>query len=199
MFVGTDGFGVYRSTFNGTTWSEEKTGLDEGYIYSLVALGKNIFASSFSRGIFLSTNNGQNWSEINEGLFNRNVYCLALSKTNLFAGTSGSGIFKRPLSELITDVKQQKFPKEYSLSQNYPNPFNPETTINYQFPTSGFVTLKIYDLLGREVATLVNEYKNAGSYNSQFSIRNYRLSSGVYFYRLQSGSFSETKKLILMK
>jgi len=92
-----------------------------------------------------------------------------------------------------------KLPNSFSLSQNYPNPFNPETTISYSIPKSEHVTLKIYDLLGREVATLVNEYKQPGAYNSKFSIVNYKLSSGVYFYRLQSGSYSQTKKLILMK
>ncbi len=107
-----------------------------------------------------------------------------------------------------TDIDEEKeqLPTKFSLSQNYPNPFNPETTIEYSIPVETrhasslqHVTLKVYDLLGREVATLVNEFKSAGFYNSQFSIRNYQLSSGVYFYRLQAGSYSETKKLILMK
>ena len=85
----------------------------------------------------------------------------------------------------------------YSLSQNYPNPFNPTTSISYQIPVAGNVTLKIYDLLGREVATLVNEQKHTGSYEVKFNCRN--LSSGMYLYQLRSGSFIETKKLILIK
>ena len=92
----------------------------------------------------------------------------------------------------------------FSLSQNYPNPFNPETTIEYTIPPNvkgetEKVTLKVYDVLGREVATLVDEFKNAGTYNSTFNTLRSSLSSGVYFYRLQAGSYSETKKLILMK
>ena len=90
-------------------------------------------------------------------------------------------------------------PSSFELSQNYPNPFNPSTVINYQLPSPGYVTLKVYDLLGREVATLVNEYKNAGSYNSHFSILNSELSSGIYFYTIQSGNFAQTKKMILIK
>ena len=90
-------------------------------------------------------------------------------------------------------------PTKVELYQNFPNPFNPETTISYSIPKSEHVTLKVYDLLGREVATLVDEFKQVGTYNSQFSIRNYQLTAGVYFYRLQSGSYSETKKFMLMK
>jgi hypothetical protein len=88
-------------------------------------------------------------------------------------------------------------PENYSLSQNYPNPFNPATTINYQIPLAGHVSLKVYDILGREVATLVNEEISAGNYEIKFD--GSHLSSGVYFYTLQSGSFNETKKLILIK
>jgi hypothetical protein len=88
-------------------------------------------------------------------------------------------------------------PSEYSLNQNYPNPFNPTTVINYQLPTNGFMSLKVYDVLGKEVATLVNEYKEAGYYEASFDAS--RLSSGVYFYKLQAGNFVMTKKMLLAK
>ncbi len=90
-----------------------------------------------------------------------------------------------------------KIPDKYSLSQNYPNPFNPTTNIEFRIADFGFVSLKVYDILGREVATLVNEEKPAGSYNVSFDASS--LSSGVYFYRLNSGSFISTKKMILLK
>ena len=88
---------------------------------------------------------------------------------------------------------------EYNLSQNYPNPFNPSTRISWQsIQSSGVIkTLKVYDVLGNEVATLVNEYRNAGSYEVDFNASS--LSSGIYFYRLQAGSFIQTKKMILIK
>jgi hypothetical protein len=100
-----------------------------------------------------------------------------------------------------TDVNGEgdNLPKVFSLSQNYPNPFNPSTIISYQLPESGNVTLKIYDVLGNEVATLVNEFKNAGFYNSQFSILHYQLTSGVYFYCLKANNFVATKKFVLVK
>ena len=98
----------------------------------------------------------------------------------------------------ITDVEDiEQLPSEFSLSQNYPNPFNPNTVISYQLPVGGDVILKIYDILGNEMSTLVDEYKPAGSYEVEFNATN--LPSGVYFYQLRAGSFVETKKMILMK
>ena len=88
-------------------------------------------------------------------------------------------------------------PDHYALDQNYPNPFNPTTSIQYQLCEDGFVMLKVYDILGREVTTLVNEQQRAGYYKTSF--RPSRLASGVYFYRLQVGSFVDTKKLLLVK
>jgi hypothetical protein len=88
-------------------------------------------------------------------------------------------------------------PTEYALVQNYPNPFNPSTTIRYQLPQDGLVTLKIYDILGSEVATLVNEEKAAGKYEVNFNASS--LASGVYIYKIQAGSFINSKKMILLK
>jgi len=86
---------------------------------------------------------------------------------------------------------------EYELSQNYPNPFNPSSTISYQIPELSFVTIKIYDVLGIEIMTLVSEEKSTGNYEVEFNAA--RLPSGVYFYTLTSGVFSDTKKLLLLK
>ncbi len=107
-------------------------------------------------------------------------------------------------NDFVTDVEETNLsiPTEFSLSQNYPNPFNPSTVISYQLPVSGLVSLKIYDILGSEVATLVNEEKPAGKYEVIFNVETHRdasLASGVYFYRLQAGSFIQTKKMLLVK
>ena len=96
----------------------------------------------------------------------------------------------------VEDVKTI-LPNEFRLEQNYPNPFNPSTKISWQSPVGSWQTLKVYDVLGNEVATFVDEYKTAGSYNVDFYAS--KLSSGIYFYRLQAGSFVETKKMILIK
>ena len=107
----------------------------------------------------------------------------------------------RAYVSFLTDVKQvvELTPASFRLEQNYPNPFNPSTNISYQLPTSSHVTLKVYDMLGQEVATLVDEFQTAGTHNSQFSIMNSQLSSGVYFYTIKAGNYFETKKMILMK
>jgi len=93
----------------------------------------------------------------------------------------------------------QNIPTEYALFQNYSIPFNHSTVISYQLPNAGNVSLKVFDVLGREVATLVNEVQQAGEYNVQLSAENYHLSSGVYIYRINAGKFSEEKKLLLLK
>ncbi|GIV45936.1 MAG: hypothetical protein KatS3mg036_0754 [Ignavibacterium sp.] len=90
-------------------------------------------------------------------------------------------------------------PSEFILYQNYPNPFNPSTKISWQSPVGSWQTLKVYDILGNEVATLVNEYKNPGFYQIEFDASTFNLKTGIYFYQLRSGSFVETKKLILIK
>ncbi|MHB8579966.1 MAG: GDSL-type esterase/lipase family protein [Ignavibacteriaceae bacterium] len=97
----------------------------------------------------------------------------------------------------IIDEKSDNQPHTFSLLQNYPNPFNPATTISYQLPKTSHVTLKAYDVLGREMAVLVDEQKNAGTY--QVTLNGTRLTSGVYLYQLKAGNFVETKKLILLK
>jgi pimeloyl-ACP methyl ester carboxylesterase len=101
-------------------------------------------------------------------------------------------------SRTVTNVEtSQKIIDKFELEQNYPNPFNPSTTIQFQIPKSSFVNLKVYDILGKEVATLADEYKPAGSYEVNFDAS--QLSSGIYFYKLQTASFVETKKMVLLK
>jgi hypothetical protein len=108
-------------------------------------------------------------------------------------GMTGTIIVQEPVSvpndELITE--------EFELKQNYPNPFNPSTSIQYAISTRQFVTLKVYNILGDEIATLVNEEKPSGVYDVKFDAAG--LSSGMYIYKLQAGSFVETKKMIMLK
>ena len=108
-----------------------------------------------------------------------------------------AGEYENRFSLVFSLTVLNNIPKEFSLLQNYPNPFNPRTTIKYLIPQKSFVSITVYDMLGREVSKLVNEEKLAGSYEVQFD--GSRLSSGVYFYRLHAGSFFKTKKLVLLK
>jgi hypothetical protein len=110
--------------------------------------------------------------------------------------------FFRTLRSGTTPVMEEELltrPMEFALYQNYPNPFNPTTAISYQIPTAGHVSLKVLDVLGREIATIVDEYKMPGKYNSQFPISNSQLSSSVYFYQLKAGNYIETKKMVVVK
>jgi hypothetical protein len=116
----------------------------------------------------------------------------------LYVGTENGGVFRKALS--ISSVEDELVAQDFKLNQNYPNPFNPSTVISWQSPASGHTTLKIYDVLGNEVATLVDEYREAGSHEIEFNVgQAISLSSGVYFYRLQVGEFVQTKKMILAK
>jgi hypothetical protein len=112
------------------------------------------------------------------------------------------GLYKN--GTMLVDVKEKAIPNSFSLEQNYPNPFNPETNISYQIAQAGNVSLKIYDILGREVVTLVNEFKLPGRYNCELSRRdafskNGELSSGIYFYQMKTNGFVQTKKMVLTK
>ena len=116
----------------------------------------------------------------------------------VFEGPTGVNAYgSSGCSGPVTSAENEEIPVNYSLSQNYPNPFNPSTSIKFQVPQSEFVRLVIYDVLGKEVATLVNEEKAAGSYEINYNASN--LSSGIYFYTIKAGSFTSTKKMILMK
>jgi hypothetical protein len=99
---------------------------------------------------------------------------------------------------MITAVESSpQLPKNFILEQNYPNPFNPATTISFSLPRKSFVSLRVFDALGREVAILLADELSAGTYSRQWNAAG--LASGVYFYRLQAGLFSETRKLILLR
>ncbi len=100
--------------------------------------------------------------------------------------------------EGLTGIDDEN-PKDYFLEQNYPNPFNPETIIRYSLPKSALVKIKIYDLLGCEVAVLLNEDKEPGEYDIKFNANQYKLSSGVYFYQIDAGEFTSTKKMIYLR
>ena len=104
-----------------------------------------------------------------------------------------------PGIEILSNVEDNKSMgiKDFELEQNYPNPFNPDTKISWQVPSASWQTLKIYDILGNEIATPINKYNPAGKYDIEFNAAD--LPSGVYFYQLRAGSFTDTKKMILLR
>jgi hypothetical protein len=110
-------------------------------------------------------------------------------------------IFISKKTELTNVSELTSLPDDFTLYQNYPNPFNPGTIISWQSPVAGHQTLKVYDVLGNEVATLVDEFKEAGRYDIEFksSIGGHQLASGIYLYKLQADNFVQSKKMILLR
>jgi len=200
IFAGAWFEGVSLSTDYGANWVWVNLGLTNTAINALAVCDTNIFAGSCGEGVFLSTNNAANWTSVNSGLPNYSlIKSLVVFDNYLFAGIVNGGVWRRPLSEMITSVggSSDGLVTNFALEQNFPNPFNPSTTIRYSIPISEFVTLKVYDVLGNEVATLVNEEKPVGTYEVEFSSE--RLSSGIYYYELRAGQFTQTRKMIILK
>jgi photosystem II stability/assembly factor-like uncharacterized protein len=204
IFAGDDsGGGLYRSTDDGLSWESSDSGfvskrikaingMQYSGLYCAVGYGDEIGKYSY----YVSFNNGESWNEINSGVSNAGYSLEFDSNGFLYVGTTNRGVFRSvetttcvPLMDII--------PSMHFLTQNYPNPFNPITSMQYTIGSRQFVTLKVYDLLGREVATLVNEEKPAGEYEVEFN--GATLPSGIYFYQLKAGQYSETKKMILLK
>ncbi len=173
----------------------------------------------FFSGPFTLAQNDTQWTMIAlvPGLGNTNLHSISnmREKVQILRSLSYDSLAFGNTPYAITDIDEHnlaEIPQSYQLYQNYPNPFNPNTKIKYSIPQTdnpllggakgGFVTLKVYDVLGNEVATLVNEYKPAGNYEVEFnghSDKGQDLSSGVYFYTLRAGNFVQTKKMILLR
>ncbi|HEY9167510.1 MAG TPA: T9SS type A sorting domain-containing protein [Candidatus Kryptonia bacterium] len=203
--------GLYFSTDHGLTWisaygwgSVERGGFS---VRSIVSSENTLFIAAAQEysfhhtlfGVFVSSDSGKTVTSVSEGLIDSLfISSLAISNGYVIAGTQ-NGIYRRPLSEMITGapVTHEPVPGSFNLSQNFPNPFNPTTVINYQLSAASYVSLKVYDVLGREVATLVNERENAGAHVAAFN--GARLPSGVYFCRISAGSYASTRKMLLMK
>lgn len=196
VFASTLEHGVIFSTNGGLDWKQ--TSLNH-YVYAFTAYGRNLFAGTENSGVFLTSDGGTSWININTG-FNHSPLVMSLFIANgyIFAGTGRLAIWRRPLSDVILGMGNTgKNPGMYELGQNYPNPFNPVTKIKFVVPVTGITVLKVYDMLGREVAALVNERLQPGTYETTFDGSG--LNSGVYFYRLTSGDYTEIKKMILVK
>lgn len=168
---------------------------------------QNNYGFEIERSAILSSLNYENWEKIGfvQGSGNSNS-----PKEYSFTDNTltKSGKYAYRLKQIDTDGTFEYFKEvevdfvmldKFSLEQNFPNPFNPTTVISYQIPVNSNVSLKLYDVLGNEVATLVNEYKEAGRYKVELNVGEISLSSGIYFYKLQAGEFSQIKKMILAK
>lgn len=187
---------IYTSTNNGVSWSINSLHLNT---LSFAVNGNNIFAGTYGNGVLLSTNNGINWIQISEGLLvGLQTASLLITDNYIFAGSIFHSIWRRPLSEiLVVQNINTEIPISYSLKQNYPNPFNPVTKIEFAVPKNSDVKITVFDVTGKEVSELVNEGLVAGTYQTDWDASAYP--SGVYFYRMVTDSYSETKKMMLVR
>ncbi|HEY6626068.1 MAG TPA: T9SS type A sorting domain-containing protein, partial [Ignavibacteriaceae bacterium] len=205
---------VFRSTNNGTTWSDISSNLPDAPVNAFAVdpveperlyLGSDV-------GMYVSFNSGQNWWVLGEGLPILPIGDIEIHPTTreLVAGTYGRSMYKIDLNLVPTNVESSEpIISGFELEQNYPNPFNPSTKIKYTIPNitlseveGSLVTLKVYDILGNEITTLVNEEKPAGTYEVEFSVgqdSSPDIASGIYFYQLQAGNYNQTKKMILIR
>lgn len=205
LYVCAQGEGVYRSTNGGASWSERNNGLPANalYVNTIAGNASVLLIGTMFEGVYLSTDGGASWTAANHSLGSTWITWLSLHDSHAYAGTDVSGgsygLWRRPLSDLVTEVAEEdpSNPFTLSLEQNYPNPFNGITTIGFTLKDAGFVTLRVYDVLGREVARLVNEQKNPGSYSARWDAT--QATSGMYLYELQAGSIIQTRKLLLVR
>ena len=203
IFVSTSTDSVYKSTNGGSTWTpvaKNSIFRTMQYIHFMnendgYGLGWGSTANLVSR----TRDGGKTWvsekAPNGEGDF---VHIFVIDTANAWI-SSGDGIILGRTPSIATSISKniEQTPTTFLLSQNYPNPFNPSTVINFQIPVTGNVTLKVYDAIGREVETLVSGVQEAGSYSVKFNAS--KLSSGIYFYRINIGDYSEVKKMVLMK
>jgi hypothetical protein len=151
--------------------------------------------------ILRTTNGGENWISYGTPDYG---YLTTLdfidAQTGWIAGFSGAIL--KTTNGGVTYLKpeiQNETPASISLSQNFPNPFNPSTVVNFSLPASGVVTVKLYNIQGREVATILNEFKDAGNHSFFIDATKYGLSSGVYLYRMTTGGTAITRKMVLLR
>lgn len=197
LYAGTYGDGLYRSLDYGNTWSKVN-GLNALFIYSIaVNLSDKIYIASWTSGVFESTDNGTTWNSIGMGGYGVSSLVVPKNNDNIYVGTKEGKIYLSKRVAGVTSLESEEIPTKFELYQNYPNPFNPVTTIKFAVPQSGKYTLKVYDILGQEVATLFDGEMNPGIQKITFNGSN--LSSGIYIYRLIGNNVNISKKMILVK
>ena len=203
--------GIYLYSGPTATWLPRNSGLplnDSTWLGSCIFAPKDTLLFAYisytstyvyGREIYVTSDLGQTWKRVTDSSFaGDSVTAMVATNKYLFAGTQ-SGAWRIPIADVITEVKPNpsQLPAKFTLSQNYPNPFNPTTVINYQLPSMGHVILRVYDVLGREVRTLVDERQDAGTHSVIFNAAN--LPSGVYFYELVAQGVNIIRKMVLEK
>jgi len=207
VYVTLYGFGsshIFKSTDSGDNWIDITDNLPDIPTPSVVVDPNNtnhVYVGT-DVGVFVSTTGGGNWQDFNEGLPDA-VQAMDLNYTMINnvirVMTHGNGAYERKfLSQIVSSTEGESTTVlDFKLEQNYPNPFNPTTNLEFRISDGGFVSLKVYDVLGNEITTLINNELSSGIHKVEFD--GTVLPSGTYFYRLDAGRYSETKKMVLLK
>jgi photosystem II stability/assembly factor-like uncharacterized protein len=192
------GFGkILLTTDGGVTWAHQPSGISNDLYDACFADSNNGTAVGEAGTILRTTNGGATWLAQPSGTTNT-LYGVTFTNANNGTAVGADGTILRTTTGGVVGVKESnEVPMHFSLSQNYPNPFNPSTNIRFSLPASGLATLEVFDILGREVRTLVNGELKPGSHEVTFDATG--LASGVYFYRLQAGGVVQTKRLVLLR
>jgi len=197
--TGIDG-SLFLTTDGSATWQEIPSGTFESLISIHFVDNNNGWIAGDAGTILRTRDGGFTWEKQFSGVASNTLtsVCFVDTSNGWVAGEGGTILHTTDGGGIAGIFSlNEEVPNDFELNQNYPNPFNPSTTIKWQQPESGFVTLKIYDVLGREVTTLINEELSAGKHETVFDASRY--SSGIYFYQLKSREFVQTKKMILIK
>ena len=193
---------VYKSTNGGANWVDIDLPTS-GYFLTFYMANANIGYASNWDNTYKTLDGGATWFEQNTVLPNTSFrdidFAPGSTSIGWMCGSDGAIVYTNNSGGGAIGIEpiSGNVPEKYSLSQNYPNPFNPTTNIKLQIAKSGFVKLTVFDITGREAAILVNENLNAGEYNVDFNASG--LSSGVYFYRIETAGFTDVKKMTLIK
>ncbi|MGV8016810.1 MAG: T9SS type A sorting domain-containing protein [Ignavibacteria bacterium] len=199
--VDSTGAHIFRTTNFGTNWTAINGNLPDAPVNEVLIDPFNsarLYAGT-DYGIMTTSNYGQTWSVFGALPSNVPVHDLTIHEptSSIFAWTHGRSAYKNNLAPIQNIPGESGTPSNYLLSQNYPNPFNQSTIINLRTSVAGYIKITVYDATGREVKTLLNERKSAGSYTVRFNAEN--LSSGLYYYKLTAGEYTSVKKMVLLK
>ncbi|MBC8043306.1 MAG: T9SS type A sorting domain-containing protein, partial [Rhizobacter sp.] len=193
---------ILRSADGGANWTSVSGGTNANLLSVVMASETLGYISGAGGTILITTDGGTSWTAQSSGTGDTlNSIVVLPNGTGVGVGNNGTAVITNTGGNVLAtgegETPASSKPNAFGLKQNYPNPFNPSTTIRYELAAPSDVKLNVFDVLGREVATLVNQRQSAGNYRVGFNASN--LSSGIYFYRLQTGNFTQTKKMLLVK